>query len=258
MGELEQSVTAIDREEQTPSAAPEEDRSSAESAEADATTDAQTETAAEPIGLLLHGVLRARGHERALAKLAMEPGEELVTHRGMAALVQAVPYRLPEWDRELIRRYSSTIERAMRRLTIVPAPYGIVFRGPEQVIGFLDNQHVALDEALNFLDGAFEMRLHIKASSRQASASESELSDRVASFYVDLRRRSRAAFTLVPTGQRVLSAVFLVNRADWVNFVEYVDELDADNPEFQFDLTGPWPPYDFVRMAFLPSERSEE
>lgn len=260
MGELEQSVTAIDREEQNPSAAPGDDRSSGEVAEseADATTDAQPETAAEPPGLLLHGVLRARGHERALAKLAIEPGEELVTHRGMAALVQAVPYRLPEWDRELIRRYSSTIERAMRRLTIVPAPYGIVFRGPEQVIGFLDNQHVALDEALNFLDGAFEMRLHIKMSSRQADASESELSDRVAAFYVDLRRRSRAAFTLVPTGQRVLSGVFLVNRADWVNFVEYVDELDADNPEFQFDLTGPWPPYDFVRMAFLPSERPQE
>lgn len=241
-----------------PEAARGEDRSSAETADADAFSDAEAESTTEGTGLLLHGVLRARGHERALAKLAMAPGEELVSHRGLAALVQSVPYRLPDWDRDLIRRYSSTIERAMRRLTIVPAPYGIVFRGPEHVIGFLDNQHVALDEALNFLDGAFEMRLHIKTSSRQADASESELADRVAGFYVDLRRRSRAAFTLLPTGQRVLSGVFLVNRADWVNFVEYVDELDADNPEFQFDLTGPWPPYDFVRMAFLPSERPQE
>ncbi|UCF20506.1 MAG: GvpL/GvpF family gas vesicle protein [Gemmatimonadota bacterium] len=216
---------------------------------------AASDPATVDAGLLLHGVVRARGHERTLAKL---PGTELVEHQGLAALVQVVPYRLPPWERELIQDHSSIIERAMRRLTIVPAPYGIVFRGREQVTEFLDDQHVALDEALGFLDGAFEMRLHITSSGRRPDASEFEQADQAASFYTALRRRSRAAFTLPPTGRRVLSAAFLVNRADWVSFVEFADELDADHPEFRLDLTGPWPPYDFVRIAFLPRERSGE
>lgn len=225
-------------------------------AEASQAGDAEKPDTAEQ-GLLLRGVVRARGHERALARLATAPDDELVEHRGLAALVHVVPYRLPEWDEAKIREHSNAIERAMRRCTIVPAPYGIVFRGREQVTEFLEDQGVALDEALSYLDGAFEMRMHVQPSGRRPMASEGELADSAASFYSALRRRSQASFTLAPAGRRILSAVFLVKRADWVSFVEFVDELDADHPEFQFDLTGPWPPYDFVRMTFFPRERTE-
>jgi len=231
MGELEQPLTTGD-------------------AADDANEPAETETQ----GFMLRGLVGVRGHERALAKLAVSSEDELIEHRGLAALVHVVPYRLPEWEHDLVREHSSTIERAMRRCTIVPAPFGIVFRDKEHVIEFLDDQHVALEEALAYLDGAFEMRLHIQPSGRRPESSEGERADQAAIFYTALRRRSRAAFTLSPTGVRVLSAAFLVNRADWVSFVEYADELDADHPEFQFDLTGPWPPYDFVRMTFFPRE----
>ncbi len=221
------------------------------------TTTGAADDASEPAtteGYMLRALLGVRGHERALAKLAVSSEDALIEHRGLAALVHVVPYRLPEWERDSVREHSRTIERAMRRCTIVPAPFGIVFRDKEHVIEFLEDQHVALEEALAYLDGAFEMRLHIQASGRRPETSEGEQADQAAVFYTALRRRSRAAFTLPPTGLRVLSAAFLVNRADWVSFVEYADELDADHPEFQFDLTGPWPPYDFVRMTFFPRE----
>jgi Gas vesicle synthesis protein GvpL/GvpF len=210
----------------------------------------------EATGLLLRGVMRRRRHERRLAKLAATPKHDLIEHMGLAALVHEVPYRLPDWDREVVRAHSSTIERAMRRGTIVPVPYGIVFRDRKHVIDFLETQHIALDEALTFLDGAFEMRLHIQPSGRRPDISEREHSDQAASAYTALRRRSRAAFTLPPAHNSILSAAFLVSRADWVSFVEYADELDADNAEFQFDLTGPWPPYDFVKVTFLPGEQT--
>lgn len=203
-------------------------------------------------GLLLHGVVNVRGHSRALAKLATKGVDELVEHRGLAALVHIVPFGVPAWETENIREHSAMIERAMRRCTIVPAPYGIVFRDRDQVVDFLDQQHVALNEALTYLDGAFEMRLHIRPSGRQPDASEGQQADRAAEFYTALRRRSRAAFRLPVAAPRILSAAFLVNRTEWVGFVEYADEIDADHPEFQFDLTGPWPPYDFVRMTFFP------
>ena len=216
--------------------------------------DAKGAQAPEAEGFMLRGIVGVRGHERALAKLAVSSEDELIEHRGLAALVHVVPYRLPDWENGRIREHSATIERAMRRCTIVPAPFGIVFRDREHVIEFLNDQHIALEEALAYLDGAFEMRLHIQASGRRPEATDREQADQAAAFYTALRRRSRAAFTFPATGQRILSAAFLVNRAEWVSFVEYADELDADHPEFQFDLTGPWPPYDFVRMTFFPRE----
>lgn len=203
---------------------------------------------------LLHGVVGARGHERALAKLTATGDRELIEEGSLAALVHPVPYSLPSWGPEPIREHSQTIERAMRRCTIVPAPYGIVFRDREHVKGFLQDQFVALDEALSFLDGAFEMRLHIHPSGGHLGVSEHEQQDRAAEFYTALRRRARAALPLPSSNARILSAAFLVDRGDWVAFVEHADELDADHPEFRFDLTGPWPPYDFVQIAFLPEE----
>lgn len=216
-----------------------------------------TDESADPEGLLLHGVVRTRGHEKALAKLAVSTGEELIEQGGIGALVHPVPYRLPDWNVDRLRHHNSAIERAMRRCTILPAPYGIVFRGREQVIGFLDNQQVALDEALSFVDGAYEVRLHVRPSGRTPGATDSKLEDLAAGFYTSLRRRARAAFTLPPRGERVLSAAFLVNRGDWVSFVERIDELEAEHPEFHFDQTH-WPPYDFVRMAFFPAEKPDE
>jgi hypothetical protein len=209
-------------------------------------------------GRLLRGVMRFRGHERRLAKLAAGPEDELIEHRGLAALVHPVPYRLPDWDRERLREHSSVVERAMRRTTIVPAPYGIVFRGRDQVVDFLSDHKFAVEEVLAFFDGTFEMRLHIQPSGKRPDISESLQADTAASFYTALRRRSRAAFTLPTSGNRLLSGAFLVGRADWVHFVEYADQLDADHPEFLFDLTGPWPPYDFVKMAFYPKDESGE
>jgi hypothetical protein len=230
MGEFEQPVTAA--------------RASADSNEPEAT---------ETTGYMLRGVVSVRGHERALAKLAVSAEDELVEHRGLAALVHAVPYRLPEWNRSEVQDHHLTIDKATRRCTIVPAPYGVVFRDKQQLTAFLEDQHVALEEALAYLEGAIEMRVHIQPSGRRPETSEGEQADQTAAFYTSLRRRSRAAFTLPPTGSRILSAAFLVNRADWVSFIEYADELDADNPEYQFDVSS-WPPYDFVRMTFFPRE----
>lgn len=225
--------------------------------EPDSASPAATDEPADAEGFMLHGVVRTRGHEKALAKLAVSTGEELIEHGGLGALVHSVPYRLPDWNVDRLRHHNSAIERAMRRCTILPAPYGIVFRAREQVIGFLDNQQVALEEALSFVDGAYEVRLHVRPSGRTPGATESELEDLAAGFYTSLRRRARAAFTLPRHGERVLSAAFLVNRGDWVSFVERIDELEAEHPEFHFDQTH-WPPYDFVRMAFFPAEKSDE
>ncbi len=209
----------------------------------------------EPRGLLLRCVLRCRGREPRLARLVGPPEAELVPHGGLGALVHAVPYRVPDWSPELIREHSRVVERAWRRGTVVPAPYGIVFRDRDQVVEFLTDQRVALEEALAFLDGAFELRLHVRPSGYRSDAEDPEIADRVAGFYSALRRRSRAAFTFPATPPRILSAAFLVDRADWVSFVEYADELDADHPEYHFDLTGPWPPFDFVTVAFFPRVR---
>ena len=43
---------------------------------------------------------------------------------------------------------------------------------------------------------------------------------------------------------------FLVERRRWREFEEAVGIEAARHPTLRFQCTGPWPPYDFVRMQF--------
>ncbi|MGQ0813916.1 MAG: GvpL/GvpF family gas vesicle protein [Gemmatimonadota bacterium] len=46
-----------------------------------------------------------------------------------------------------------------------------------------------------------------------------------------------------------MSAAFLVDRASWVEFIERIEDFGAHHRRFTFDVTGPWPAYDFVRIV---------
>jgi hypothetical protein len=41
-----------------------------------------------------------------------------------------------------------------------------------------------------------------------------------------------------------------VERDHWAEFEAAVAEQGRQDPELRYRVTGPWPPYDFVRMQF--------
>ena len=46
----------------------------------------------------------------------------------------------------------------------------------------------------------------------------------------------------------MLSAAFLVEQELWKQFVGEVEAQAMLAADVRFDITGPWPPYDFVQM----------
>ncbi len=185
------------------------------------------------------GVTRSRGWRgsRATDDLAM------VRYRDLEALVRPAPYETPEVGKDQLQAHQRMVEGAMRRDTILPAPFGIVFRSRRHVIRFLEDQYIVLDEALAFLDGHWELRLHVSATEEDDAP---ELHELAVHLYSELRRFARAAVPLSQGG--LLDAAFLVDRTAWIEFVERADDMSASHPELAFDVTGPWPPYDFVKM----------
>ena len=196
--------------------------------------------------IYLYGVMRARGW-RGVPLSKGDPAEvQRVRYRDLEALVRPVPYVLPPLDLESVQQHQRVVESAMRRGTVLPAPYGIVFRGRRQLIRTLQEQYLVLDEGLSFLDGHWEVRLHIAAGSNDTS--QPELGDLAMQLYSELRRFVRAAVPFPSEEHRLLSAAFLVDRSTWLEFMERAEDLGSAHPELVFDLTGPWPAYDFVRI----------
>lgn len=196
-------------------------------------------------GLYLYGVVRSRSWRGTQSGTGEE---ELVKvrYRDLEALGRTAPFELPSMDDTSLSAHQRVVEGVMRRGTILPAPYGLVFRGRRPLVRFLEDQYIVLDEGLAFLEGHWELRLHITAA--EPGEASPEASDVAMHIYSELRRFARAAIPL-PGGERVLSAAFLVERTGWIQFVERSDDLGTVNPDLALDVTGPWPPYDFVKMT---------
>ncbi len=281
----------------------------------------------------LHGIVLG---ER-LSGEAMAPGVRVLAFRDVGAVVseERGPRPPPPPD---VGAHRAIVSAVFAHHTIVPAPPGIVFRSADTLIGWIELHYVVLHDALAYLDGRVEARVHVGPAEPVRQGSEArELrlarSERASPPRIEPRPEPRvepraepraeprglssdpraagvrgaagplstdaaaldlfrslgravAAWVLtgVPahsivngeglaarlsgialpaeagdgsgapaaTGRDVaeLNASFLVDRLRWREFVRAVEAQAQQDPALRVVLTGPWPPYDFVRLQF--------
>jgi hypothetical protein len=196
--------------------------------------------------LYFYGVCRARSW-RGRRVGAVDASLTRIRYRDLDALVRPVPYEVPHLDEAALGAHHEAVDSVMRRATVLPAPFGIVFRGRRQLIRMLQEQYLILDEGLSLLEGHWELRMHIVAA--PGVEPDIELGDVAMRLYSELRRSARAAVPLPADGRCLMSAAFLVDRGAWLEFMERAEELNGAHAEVNFDITGPWPAYDFVRVT---------
>lgn len=153
-----------------------------------------------------------------------------------------------------IERHRVIVDAIFRRTAVLPAPVGTVFRTADVLTRWMELHYVSLTGALDFVEERAGARVHIVRADGETEDVEagSDIAAAAAEAFRALRRRAVAAVPLRVeeiTGL-VLSAAFLVERDLWNEFVHGVDEQRDAHRVLRFDLTGPWAPYDFVRMQF--------
>ena len=181
------------------------------------------------------------------------PGTELIVVRDLAAIVAPGAYSAVEPTEEQATTIGNAIGAYAKRAAVLPAPVGVVFRSREAVTRWLELHYVALSDALSFVDDRVVGRVHVW---RPGDPEEREVGSDLAAAAADaLRELRRSAVATVPlrieqiTGI-VLSAAFLVDQELWKEFASKVEEQGERDPKIRLELTGPWPPYDFVQMQF--------
>jgi hypothetical protein len=200
------------------------------------------------VALSLYGVTFNESHGTHAEPM---DGTSLVVVRDLAAIVGQSEYAMLEASPERVSHYTEVVRDFARRGPVLPAPIGVVFKQRESVERWLELHYVALSDALSFVDNRVVGRVHVwrpgPADDREAGT------DLAAAAAESLRALRRTAVTTVPlrvekvTGI-VLSAAFLIEQELWKEFASEVDEQGRKSPNLRFELTGPWPPYDFVQM----------
>ena len=198
--------------------------------------------------LRLYGIAALEGD----GNFPLAPDTDLIAFRDLGAVVgsaDTVPIGVGD---EEIGRYHDVISSVFARRAVLPAPLGVVFRSRETLLRWMELHYVVLSEGLSFVDGRCQVRVHIVQDMQSAAASGADLSAIATESFRLLRRNAIAAVPLKgePGTDEVFSAAFLIVHDRLSEFADLAAEEGKRRPELRVELTGPWPPYDFVRMQF--------
>jgi hypothetical protein len=199
------------------------------------------------VALTLFGVTVNDAH----AARAAVPGIEMVLVRDLAALCAETEYRAVVAGEEEATRHVEVLTAYAATGPVLPVPVGVVFRSADAVMRWLDLHYSALNEAMAFVENRVAGRVHVRLP--DTAPVREPGTDLAAAAAESLRALRRSAVATLPLRVEkmsgvVLSAAYLVEQGYWKDFVAEVDAQARLTKNVRFELTGPFPPYDFVQM----------
>jgi hypothetical protein len=204
------------------------------------------------MALALHAVTPT---ETAAGPLILADGVSKVVFRDLAAIVsEREKFALDDTDDTAVDAHRAVVDSVFRRQVVLPTPPGVVFRTEHVLTRWMELHYVALNDAIAFVSDRQAMRVHVQRAGGTADDAEAgtDLAEIAGTVFRDLRRRAVASVPL--TVEKVtgitLSGAFLVERELYKDFERGVTEVKSSHPKLAIEVTGPWAPYDFIRMQF--------
>lgn len=182
---------------------------------------------------------------------SLAPNTELVITGDVGAVVRPAAFERIEQSESEVDAYEQVVEAVFDRQTILPAPFGVVFRNTDHITRWLQMHYLTLTEAIHLVEGRCEVRVHMRHrdETKVVDEPDTETTQAAMEFYHAVSREADAAVMLRrPALQAVLSGAFLIDRSEWERFSAIVAREAFKYEMLLVEQTGPWPPYDFVRM----------
>ena len=202
--------------------------------------------------LRLYGVAAVEsGHTATLAE-----GTTLTHYRALAAIVEPSSYTAVNLDDGEMTKYLRVLEEAHANGAVLPAPPGTVFQSKGTLTRWLELHYFTLTEALSVIEGHAAARVSIMTQANKEDADSQKSHAALAAESLRLLRAQAAATVTLPRAEGddeegvVAKASFLIDSQRWSAFQEIVSKEAKRQSSLDFKVTGPWPPYDFVRMQF--------
>jgi len=201
--------------------------------------------------LRLYGVAAVEsGHTTSLAE-----GTTLTHYRALAAVVEPSTYALTSLDDGEMANYLRVLEEVHSHTSVLPAPPGTVFQSQSTLTRWLELHYFTLTEALSVIEGHAAARVSITMQGKHELETQKSFAALAADSLRLLRSQAAATVTLPKADADdeegvIARASFLIDTQRWQAFNDTVSKEAERQSELDFQVTGPWPPYDFVRMQF--------
>ncbi|HEV2756741.1 MAG TPA: GvpL/GvpF family gas vesicle protein [Actinomycetota bacterium] len=235
-------------------------------------------------GLYVYGVA-ARGLPAPPSGPAIDPERSpgVVEHGALAAIVSEVDVdefegdalernaAAPEWLESKVRAHHAVLEGTLARTAVVPMRFGAIFSSESALRGMLAANETEFERCLERVTGRSEWGLKVHApeprdleeaavaprSGRDyllqkkgrldARAGAAEAAAELArSVHAALSGVADEAVLVTSRTPAAVNAAYLVAHRARDTFMQRVDALQRVHGECTFEVTGPWPPYNFT------------
>lgn len=185
---------------------------------------------------------------------------ELIPFRDLAALCRFVPYVKLDARPTEVSAYRTVVEGAFANRVVVPAPFGTIFRNRDALLRWIELHYFTLADAVRFLEDRVMARVRVSPALATRDWDTREVHVRGHDFeetaFDSFRVLKKCAVAFVPLVEPQADpditdraeASFLVEREQWDEFTNVVKEEQRRLPDLRIEQSGPWPPYDFVKM----------
>jgi Gas vesicle synthesis protein GvpL/GvpF. len=187
---------------------------------------------------------------------SLAEGTTLIHYRALAAIVQPGDYSSSTLDEKDTDSYATVVEEAFKHGAVLPAPPGTVFKSERTLADWLELHYFTLTDALSTVEGHLSARVTITAGRAVTDNGATKSFQALGAESLRMLRGHSTATVVLPLAEEdtkegmVVKASFLVDNEKWPAFQESVAAERRRHPALDLQLTGPWPPYDFVRMQF--------
>jgi hypothetical protein len=186
---------------------------------------------------------------------SLADGTRLVHYRALAAIVSPSPYSVSTLEADETSNYLAVLEEAFSHSSVLPAPPGTIFKSEATLTRWLELHYFTLTEALAVVEGHAAARVSVTTPGKRQDDSGKTFASLAAESLRLLRSQAAATVTLPKAdgddeGGVVARASFLIDTQRWQAFKDIVSKEAERHGSLDFEVTGPWPPYDFVRMQF--------
>lgn len=171
-------------------------------------------------------------------------------------VVSNEPFKKYEMDNEEeINIHQNVVNEVMKQYSIIPVAYGMVFKNKKLVEVSIRAGKKAIKKAITIVDNKVELGIKIilpkgteidNQKMQQCKAESIEGLEKIASHSKDLNLFS---------SRLLMNASYLVDREKVQAFSDEIEKLKLKYPEYRFQYSGPWPPYNFVDIHILSNKK---
>jgi hypothetical protein len=204
-------------------------------------------------GLIMHENGGGTAHH---ARPNVPMGAQLMPVRELAAITEEGEYTARDAGPADVERHMEIVDALFKQDAVLPLPVGTVFRSAEVLQRWMELHYVALSDALAWVEDRAAARVHVTSAHTHNGAGERETTTEIAAIAAEVTKQLRRyAVATVPvrvhddTGH-VHTSASLVERPLWKQFTDAVQAETKRHHATKLTLSGPWPPYDFVRVQF--------